>query len=283
MTAAIRPSFTELKARDRVRAVLDAGTFREILDPFAGVESPHLAPQGIVPQSDDGAVIGRGTIDGISAVVVALDGGFQGGGIGEVSGAKLAASLERAINDNRHGIPTRAVVLLETGGIRLQEANLGLLAIAEIHAAIVELRSYGPVVGIVAGTVGCFGGMAIAAGLTSHLIVTRGGRIGLNGPEVIETEAGVAELDSSDRSLIWSMIGGEQRAAIGQAELLVEDDAEALVAAVRDVFTNANSEVQKAPARATKIAAGQAMLAAIDPTTRPTPHDIRTVLTGGSL
>ena len=279
MTATLRPAFTELRARERVRAVLDADTFREILDPFAGVESPHLAPQGIVPQSDDGAVIGRGTIDGVSAVVVALDGGFQGGGIGEVSGAKLAASLEQAVADHRRGIPTRAVLLLETGGIRLQEANLGLLAIADIHAAIVQLRVFGPVVGVIAGTVGCFGGMGIAAGLTSHLIMTPGGRLGLNGPEVIETEAGVAELDSSDRALIWAMIGGAQRAATGQAEVLVADAAEDVAAAVRAAYA---APYPAGPVRSERVDPWLQEIAALDPSTRPSPAEYRARLTGGA-
>ena len=65
------------------------------------------------------------------------------------------------------------------------------------------LRSHVPVVGVVAGMVGCFGGMAIAAGLCSYVIMTREGRLGLNGPQVIEQEAGVAELDSDDRRLVW--------------------------------------------------------------------------------
>jgi malonate decarboxylase beta subunit len=46
------------------------------------------------------------------------------------------------------------------------------------------------VIGIIAGTVGCFGGMSIAAGMCSYLIVTREARLGLNGPQVIEQEAG---------------------------------------------------------------------------------------------
>ncbi len=55
-------------------------------------------------------------------------------------------------------------------------------AIADIHAAIVDLRRYTPVVGIVAGTVGCFGGMSIAAALCSYLIVTREARTGSERP-----------------------------------------------------------------------------------------------------
>ena len=56
--------------------------------------------------------------------------------------------------------------------------------------------------------------------------MTRQARLGMNGPEVIEQEAGIEELDSRDRSLIWSMIGGEQRAAVGLVDTLVEDDTE---------------------------------------------------------
>jgi malonate decarboxylase beta subunit len=216
--------------------LLDPGTFRELIGPFERLESPHLAPQGVVPACDDGVVVARGGLDGEAAVVLAVEGLFQGGGIGEVSGAKIAGALELALRDAERGEPVRPVLLLETGGIRLQEANLGLLALAEIHAAIVALRSHVPVVGVVAGTVGCFGGMAIAAGLCSHLVMTREGRLGLNGPQVIEQEAGVAELDSDDRRLIWGTIGGEQRTATGVADALVEDDVAAVAGAVRAAF-----------------------------------------------
>src|SRR5690606_2433962 len=156
--------------------------------------------------------------------VLAIDGAYQGGSMGEVGGAKIAAALELAIEDNVRGTPTCAVLLLETGGVRLQEANLGLAAIADIHAAIVELRTCQPVVGIIAGPVGCYGGMGIAAGLCSHLIVTREARLGLNGPAVIEQEAGIDELDSHDKPFIWSLTGGEQRHGAGLAEAFAEDD-----------------------------------------------------------
>ncbi|MNQ83925.1 Malonyl-S-ACP:biotin-protein carboxyltransferase MADC [compost metagenome] len=219
-------SFVELGARQRARALLDAGTFRELIDPFARVMSPWLERQGVVPQADDGVVIAKGRIDGMPVVIAAIEGVFQGGSLGEVGGAKIAGALELAAEDNRNGIATRAVLLLETGGVRLQEANLGLAAIADIHAAIVELRQYQPVVGVVAGSVGCFGGMSIAAGLCSYLLVTQEARLGLNGPQVIEQEAGIEEYDSRDRPFIWSLTGGEQRFASGLADRYVVDDVE---------------------------------------------------------
>ena len=229
-------SFIELKARQRAHALLDEGSYRELLDPFDGVMSPWLGAQGIVPQSDDGMVVAKGTINGKPAVVVAIEGAFQGGSMGEVSGAKMAAALELAAEDNRNGIPTQAVLSLETGGVRLQEANLGLAAIADIHAAIVDLRRYTPVVGIVAGTVGCFGGMSIAAALCSYLIVTREARLGLNGPQVIEQEAGIEEYDSRDRPFIWSMTGGEICYQSGLVEALVGDGVNAVKAAMNDAL-----------------------------------------------
>ena len=228
--------FIELKARQRAQALLDDGSYRELLDPFEGIISPWLGPQGIVPQADDGMVVAKGTINGQPAVVVAIEGTFQGGSMGEVSGAKMAAALELAAEDNRNGIPTQAVLCLETGGVRLQEANLGLAAIADIHAAIVDLRRYTPVVGIVAGTVGCFGGMSIAAALCSYLIVTREARLGLNGPQVIEQEAGIEEYDSRDRPFIWSMTGGEVRFESGLVDALGGDGVNAVKAAMNEAI-----------------------------------------------
>ncbi|AUH00584.1 biotin-independent malonate decarboxylase subunit beta [Pectobacteriaceae bacterium CE70] len=226
-------SFIELSARQRACNLLDDGTFHELLGPFERITSPWLEPQGIVTQADDGMVVAKGTINGNSTVVIAVEGAFQGGSMGEVSGAKMASALELAAEDNRKGIPTQAVLLLETGGVRLQEANLGLAAIADIHAAIVDLRRYTPVIGIVAGTVGCFGGMSIAAGLCSYLIVTREARLGLNGPQVIEQEAGIDEYDSRDRPFIWSMTGGSVRYRSGFVDREVADSLPAVKAAMQ--------------------------------------------------
>ncbi|HEY3598952.1 MAG TPA: biotin-independent malonate decarboxylase subunit beta [Paraburkholderia sp.] len=277
-TVAARPapllsdSFIELPARERVRALLDPGTFRELLGPFDRVESPWLPMQGIVCQADDGAVIARGTIDGEPAVVAALESAFQGRSIGEVSGSKIAGALELALRDCERGQLVRPVVLFETGGVRLQEANLGLAVIAEMQAAIVALRRHVPVVGVIAGMVGCFGGMSLAAALCSYLVVTKQGRLGMNGPEVIEQEAGIDELDASDRRRIWQLIGGEQRAASGLADQLVDDDAPAVRAAVQQAFA------QGLPAahRSEQVDVYLARLAAVDPST-VTPATMRTM------
>jgi malonate decarboxylase beta subunit len=273
-----RDSFIERDARRRAIALLDPGSFRELLDPFEQLTSPWLPRQGIVPQSDDGAVVARGTLDGQPAVVLAIEGAFQGGSMGEVSGAKIAGALELAVEDNRAGIPTRAVIVFETGGVRLQEANLGLAAIAEIHAAIHALREYGPVIGITAGVVGCFGGMSIAAGLCSHLLMTREARLGLNGPQVIEQEAGIEEYDSGNRPFIWSLSGGEQRAATGLADLCIEDDS----AAIREqVLAWLRAGITTQP-RSEQVKHYLERLASVDAARQATAEDARALYTARS-
>jgi malonate decarboxylase beta subunit len=228
-----RQSFIELNARARAQSLMDADSWRELVGPFERIESPWLPEQGIAPQSDDGCVVLKGTIGGKPAVVIALEGKFQAGSMGEVSGAKMTAALDLASRDSRNGKKTAAVLLLETGGVRLQEANLGLAVIAEVMASMLALREHAPVITVIAGTVGCFGGMAIAAGLSSYIVMTREARLGLNGPEVIEQESGIDEFDSSDRALIWAINGGEQRVGMGVADELVTDDAQEITAIVR--------------------------------------------------
>ncbi len=217
-------NFLEQSARKRVACLLDDGSMHELVTPFDRVMSPWLAVQGIVPQFDDGVVVARGTIDEKAVVAIAIDGSFQGGSLGEVAGAKIAGALELAVEANQAGQSMAAVLMLETGGVRLQEANLGLAAIAEIQSAIVSLRKHQPVIALVTGPVGCFGGMSITAGLCSYLLMTREGRLGLNGPQVIEQEAGVSEYDSRDRPFIWGLTGGEQRYATGLVDEFIGVD-----------------------------------------------------------
>lgn len=241
MTQMITESLVEILARERAFQLLDKGSAFEILGPFDRLESPHLAAQNIVPQYDDGMIIAKGTLNGKPTVVISIEGNFQGGGIGEVSGAKLAGTLEKVLKECKNGNIIYPVIIYDTGGVRLQEANYGLLSIAEVSSAIVELREYVPVVGIIPGKIGSFGGMSLTAGLCSALIMTREGRLGMNGPEVVEQEAGIRELDSRNKQLIWQMIGGATRKEMGIADVVIEDDVPNYKEAIMSIW---NGEVE---------------------------------------
>ncbi len=109
--------------------------------------------------------------------------------------------------------------------------------IAEINSSLIALRQHVPVVGVIAGMIGCFGGMSITASLCSYLIMTREARLGLNGPEVIEEQSGIEEFDSKDRQLVWGVNGGEQRYGTGFADYLAEDDVEAIKKCISEAFS----------------------------------------------
>src|ERR1700688_3793442 len=108
-----RRSFFELDARAPSQSLFDEGTWKELVGPFDRIESPWLAKQGIAPQSDDGCIVIKGKIGGFPAVALGFEGGFQGGSVGEVSGAKITAALDLATKDSKAGNPTAAVLLLE--------------------------------------------------------------------------------------------------------------------------------------------------------------------------
>ncbi|MBL0391493.1 biotin-independent malonate decarboxylase subunit beta [Ramlibacter monticola] len=223
-----RVSYAECTARERIALVLDADSFVEWLPPSARVTSPHLAQLGVPTSFDDGVAIGRAHLDGHAVFVAAQEGAFMGGGVGEVHGAKLVGLLQRALRDR----PQAVLLLAESGGVRLHEANAGLIAVSEVMRAVLDVRAAGiPVVTLIGGANGCFGGMGIVARCTDHIVMSDTGRLAMSGPEVIEASHGVEEFDARDRALVWRTTGGKHRYLTGDCDALVEDDVQAFRAA----------------------------------------------------
>jgi malonate decarboxylase beta subunit len=213
-------SWYEASARTRVRLLLDAGSFVEFIGPEMREVSPHLRVFDLPEQFDDGIIIGRGNLDGSPVFIAAQEGRFMGGAFGEVHGAKLTGLLHAA--RDLKSIPL--LILFDTGGVRLQEANAGELAIAEIMRAVIEARTAGvKVIGLIGGRSGCYGGGGLIAGCCSALAVSEQGRIAVSGPEVIETNRGVEEFDSRDRALVWRTMGGKHRWLLGGADAFTDD------------------------------------------------------------
>jgi len=243
-------SWYEASARQRLAALADAGSFTELIGPELREVSPHLPIFDLPQQFDDGMVVGRARLDGGAVLVAAQEGRFMGGAFGEVHGAKLTGLL-RAAAAVRHDV----LILFDTGGVRLQEANAGELAIAEIMRAVIELRRTGlSVVGLIGGRAGCYGGGSLIAGTCSRLIVSEQGRISVSGPEVIETNKGIEEFDSRDRALVWRTMGGKHRYLIGGADAFVDDEAQAFrQAAVDALKANRRCDVAVLEAEQTRL------------------------------
>ncbi|MBG6075638.1 biotin-independent malonate decarboxylase subunit beta [Polaromonas sp. CG_9.11] len=231
-------SFAECSARQRVGLMLDAGSFQEWLPPSARVMSPHLAQLGVPSAFDDGVVIGQGLLQGQRVFMAAQEGEFMGGGVGEVHGAKLVGLLQRALRDQ----PAAVLLLAESGGVRLHEANAGLIAVSEVMRALLDVRHAGiPVIVLIGGANGCFGGMGIVARCADHIVMSDAARLAMSGPEVIEASSGVEEFDARDRALVWRTTGGKHRYLTGDCDVLVDDDVQAFRAAAIDALAQSRA------------------------------------------
>lgn len=239
-------SYFEASARQRAAGVFDKTSFRELCPPSEHLISPHLKHFNIPVSFDDGVIVGDAELDGMDVCVAAQEGRFMGGAIGEIHSAKIVGILKHCLKKK----PKAMIFLFDSGGVRLQEANAGEIGVAEIIRAILDVRAAGiPVIGAIGGSCGTFGGAGIISGCCDALIVSEEARIGVSGPEVIETNMGVDVFDSKDRALVWRTYGGKHRYLLGMADDIVENsiDAfrEALIKSVKTKSSYSFAELEK--------------------------------------
>ena len=251
-------------ARQRVTGLLDSGSFTEFIGPSERVQSPHLKMFDLPSAFDDGVIIGRGKLKGKDVLIAAQEGQFMGGTFGEVSGAKMLG-LVRAARDHKE-LPQTILLLLDSGGVRLQEANAGELAVAELMRAIVQARCAGvAVIALVGGKSGAFGGAGLTASTCSRIVISEQGRIGVSGPEVIETNKGVEEFDAQNKALVWSTDGGKNRRLIGGADAFAEDSMDGFRAAAEAVLAKVPGlDLKTMQAEQERLTARQQQLGACD-------------------
>ena len=224
-------SYQEATARERLQQLFDPDSFEEFLPPSERVVSPHLGQLNAPVAFDDGVAVGRAKLGGVAVYTAAQEGGFMGGAVGEVHGAKLVGLLRRAVVDKA----TAVVLLVESGGVRLHEANAGLIAVSEVMRALLDARAAGiPVIALVGGSNGAFGGMGIVTRCANVVVMSEEGRLAMSGPEGIETANGVEEFDSRDRALVGRSTGGKHRYLMGDCQRIVADDIAAFRGAARD-------------------------------------------------
>lgn len=243
-------SYLAASARERLARVFDPDSFDELPGPGWRMTSPHLAQLGLPAAADDGVAVGRASLAGRPVYAAAQDGSFLGGAVGEVHGAKLVGLLRRAATERAGAV----LLLLDSGGVRLHEANAGLIAVSEVMRAVLAARAAGvAVVALIGGPTGVYGGMGIVAGCCNAIVMSAQGRLALSGPEVIATACGTAEFDARDRALVWRTSGGKQRYLLGDAQLIVADS----MAAFRQGALTALDACAAAPAALTLAALEQ--------------------------
>ncbi|MCW8452710.1 biotin-independent malonate decarboxylase subunit beta [Fluoribacter dumoffii] len=200
-------NYAELDGRERIQILLDKDSFTEWLADEK-LYSPYLAALNLPGEADDGIIIGSGLLHKNKVLVASQQKDFMGGAVGEIHGAKLTGLFKAAVKTQAKAV----ILLIDSGGVRLHEANAGEIAISETIRAVFEARQAGiTTIGIICGKNGAFGGMGIISACLDYLIINEIGRIGVSGPEVIQAVAGVKAFDSKDRALVWRVYGGKTR------------------------------------------------------------------------
>jgi acetyl-CoA carboxylase carboxyl transferase subunit beta len=138
----------------------------------AGIESTGMK---------DAVLVGSGTIDGIGAIVAAMEYGFIGGSMGVVVGEKITRAIERAL-----GARLPIVIVCCSGGARMMEGARSLMQMAKISGALARLdRARLPYIAVL--TDPTTGGVTASFAMLGDLnIAEPKAQIGFAGPRVIE-------------------------------------------------------------------------------------------------
>ncbi len=171
----------KLTARERVSLLLDRDTFRE-----SGMFAEHnarLFGLGGKELPADGAVTGRGLVEGRLVHLASQDFTVCGGSAGEVHANKIADTMKGAL---KTGSPF--IFINDSGGARVQEGVGSLSGYAKIFHQNVMLSGVVPQISLICGP--CAGGAAYSPALTDFIIQTREGLMFITGPTVIKQVTG---------------------------------------------------------------------------------------------
>lgn len=221
-------NYLELDARERISALVDVNTFTEWLN-NEEFYSPHLPALGLPVEADDGIIIGAAKLNSKKILIAAQQKDFMGGAVGEIHGAKLTGLFKAAV---KLGVKV-VILLIDSGGVRLHEANGGEIAVSETIRAIFEARNQGIMtLGVICGKNGSFGGMGIISACLDYIIVNEIARIGVSGADVIQAVKGVETFDADDRALVWRVYGGKTRYLQGVAQSYVGSSIQSIKEAI---------------------------------------------------
>ncbi|MBR4831699.1 MAG: carboxyl transferase [Butyrivibrio sp.] len=166
------------QASQRINSLLDENSFVEIGALVTARNTDFNLKQEETPS--DGVVTGYGVIDGNLVYVYSQDASVLGGSIGEMHAKKIVRLYELAI---KTGSPV--IGLIDSAGLRLQEATDALNAFGEIYLKQVEASGVVPQITAVFGT--CGGGLALIPSITDFTFMeSQKGKLFVNSPNALE-------------------------------------------------------------------------------------------------
>ncbi len=166
------------QARQRINALLDENSFVEIGALVTARNTDFNLKQEETPS--DGVVTGYGVIDGNLVYVYSQDASVLGGSIGEMHAKKIVRLYELAI---KTGSPV--IGLIDSTGLRLQEATDALNGFGEIYLKQVEASGVVPQITAIFGA--CGGGLAIIPSITDFTFMeSEKAKLFVNSPNALD-------------------------------------------------------------------------------------------------
>ena len=203
---------TTSQASQRINALLDENSFVEI-----GALVTARATDFNLKQTDtpsDGVITGYGVIDGSLVYVYSQDASVLNGTIGEMHAKKIANLYDLAM---KTGAPV--IGLIDSAGLRLQEATDALNGFGEIYMKQVNASGVIPQITAIFGT--CGGGLAVVPTLTDFTFMEeKNAKLFVNAPNAIDGNE-ISKCDTSSAAF-QSEEAGIVDVVAGEAEVLAQ-------------------------------------------------------------
>jgi len=133
-----------LSATERLRSLFDGESFTVVESELRSGDPLHFKDSKRYRDRlkqyeesvglEDAAIVARGAVGGLPAIIVAMEFGFMGGSMGSVVGEKITRAAERCVRDR-----AALVIVCTSGGARMQEGILSLMQMAKTSAALARL------------------------------------------------------------------------------------------------------------------------------------------------
>ena len=201
---------SQLSASDRINALLDNNSFVEVGKLVTRRNTDFNLSTEEVPA--DGVITGFGLIDGRLVYVYSQDVSALNGTVGEMHARKISHLYDLAL---KVGAPI--IGLIDSAGMRLQEATDALDAFGKIYQKQVAASGVIPQITAVLGD--CGGGAAVLTSLSDFTFITEeSGKLFVNSPNTLDGNY-TSKLDTAK---------AEFRALAGTVDFVCQDDNEVL-------------------------------------------------------
>ena len=197
---------TTSKASQRITALLDDNSFVEI----GGLVTARATDFNMKPNEtpSDGCITGYGVIDGNLVYVYSQDAAVMNGTIGEMHAKKISNLYDLAM---KTGAPV--IGLIDSAGLRLQEATDALAAFGEIYLKQTMASGVIPQITAIFGT--CGGGLGLFPTLTDFTFMEeKNAKLFVNSPNALagnvitKCDSSSAEFQSKESGIV-DVVGDE--------------------------------------------------------------------------